>query len=162
MLFTTYQFLLRLHSIIAKDIVDIYQYFFGKKKLLGEVLNKGSTKMLENTSMSLPFVEELSSKVRIFEDKSKSLDKIIFKSEPVSSGLSLIVVHPQQQSWIDSLDSESIMDLLHTIHQAKANSLNQGFIRYALNVLSERVKRGNQSASPLYLKDTGFELPNAA
>lgn len=154
MLFGVYKFLLRAHDIVSNDILKIYEYFFGGTALRGLVLNKGSTLsrcfprerstyMLQNNSMGFPFVEELSSKVRIFHDKIKCHGKNSFKiiqSGSVKPGLSLITQPyvAQQQSWIDSRSSEEIIDLLHVLHQAKAYNLNIKLVRHALEILQQR------------------------
>lgn len=66
-----YKMLLRAHEVVEHWLVNMSRKIFGNYAFQGGVLNKGSTNYLLSTSMSLPFVKESSSKVRIFHDKSK-------------------------------------------------------------------------------------------
>lgn len=182
---TGYKMLLRAHEVVEHWLVNMSRKIFGNYAFQGGVLNKGSTNYLISTSMSLPFVKESSSKVRIFHDKSKYYFKknstrlpetkyyfnFLNKRDPVRSNVAALTTLTdvsQQQTWLQEIPTDELLMWLWQIGVSNANDIHikqQPFVKLALNELkrranNERYQSHYNDVSPLFEGHESFECLN--
>lgn len=152
----SYEMLLRAHDIVEQWLVTLSQKYFWRYARERPVLNKGSTNYWLNTSRDLSFVEKLSSKVRIFDDKVKSYSPIIIDGpifnilrgpvRPSVDTCKALIELPngaQQQSWLYDVDTERMVAWLRLIAESHANDdciRHQPFVKLALEELRRRAR----------------------
>lgn len=158
--------LFRAHTVVMDDVLKYFQIISGEMGLRGPVLNKGSTLSGFLDSSACLLEKDYALKVRNSDDKVKCIRKnnssFNIIRGPVRSHSTLIHVSQEleKQNWLSKYSSNELLDMILAVIANNGQGINQGFLRFALNELKERLNTWQQNdVSPLFEgHQQGFEF----